>query len=36
MQMNNQSICFSNLPIILEPGADDADNPFEAARIPAA
>jgi hypothetical protein len=31
MQMNNQSICFSHLPIILEPGADDTDNPFEAA-----
>jgi hypothetical protein len=29
--MDRQSFCFSHLPIVLEPGADDADNPFEAA-----
>lgn len=29
--MDRQSICFSHLPIVLEPGTDDADNLFEAA-----
>jgi hypothetical protein len=28
--MDKQSICFSDLPITVDPGADDADNPFEA------